>query len=298
MIIETASEAMDSQFLLRWDSTTSVTEMLQNRENAQILELSSQRLHYWLHGPERAPVIVLLHDTGLDRSIFEKQVQFLSQSYRLLTLDLMGHGFSENQTAFNFATAVKDVQALLDHLQIEGATLVGSSLGGYVAQWLAHLQPARFHGLLLMSAPALHGKPSLRKRLGYGTTRLVVSTLPYWLVTRQAVSHLAVRYEAYTYIRDAIRQLSKRDFFTALSVLKEYRIETPAYRPEMPVLLAHGSYNRVGWSQDQLEDWQRIGQTARTVTVPGAAYCLALDNPVFCNKMISDFLYRDVLPEM
>src|SRR5215212_6958342 len=81
---------------------------------------------YWVNGPDRAPLVVLLHDATLDHHAWDAQVEALATRYRVVVPDLRGHGESTLQGAFRFDDAVDDVAALLDEVD-DGAPLV---LGG------------------------------------------------------------------------------------------------------------------------------------------------------------------------
>ncbi|VAW39196.1 Beta-ketoadipate enol-lactone hydrolase [hydrothermal vent metagenome] len=74
----------------------------------------------------------------------------LSESYRLLFVDLRGHGRSKNNVpTLNIQQMGKDLIALLDHLNIERLHIAGYSLGGYLGLMLALSQPRRVTTLLM-----------------------------------------------------------------------------------------------------------------------------------------------------
>lgn len=77
--------------------------------------------------------IVFVHAFPLNKDMWEPQVQALAGRYRVITLDLRGHGESDaplwRSTMDQFAD---DLRGLLDHLGIRQAGLVGLSMGGYV----------------------------------------------------------------------------------------------------------------------------------------------------------------------
>src|SRR5919206_988804 len=105
---------------------------------------------YWVSGPERAPVVVLLHGATLDHQAWQAQVDELARRYRVVVPDLRGHGESTLDGAFRFDDAVDDVAALLDEVD-RGAplVLVGLSLGGNIAQEIVHRDPDRVDALVV-----------------------------------------------------------------------------------------------------------------------------------------------------
>ena len=70
----------------------------------------------------------------------------LCRHYRVVRLDLRGHGASDVPPAsspLNLDRLVADVSELLDHLGVKSAHIVGNSAGGYLAQNLAMTVPRR-----------------------------------------------------------------------------------------------------------------------------------------------------------
>ncbi|MGB3442558.1 MAG: alpha/beta hydrolase [Actinophytocola sp.] len=89
--------------------------------------------------------VVLLHDGTLDRRVWGPQLSGLS-GYRLLVLDARGHGDSGTPT-LPYQRA-DDVIALLDHLELPTAFLVGQSMGGTTALDTALDHPDRVAGIV------------------------------------------------------------------------------------------------------------------------------------------------------
>jgi 3-oxoadipate enol-lactonase len=103
--------------------------------------------------------LVLLHAAMGSARRFYAWVPRLSRHYRVVRLDLRGHGASTvppTDAALTMQRLVEDTIELLDHLGIASAYVVGNSAGGYVAQNLAMTAPARVRSLMLFgSAPGL-----------------------------------------------------------------------------------------------------------------------------------------------
>lgn len=92
------------------------------------------------------PPVVLLHDGTLDRRVWGPQLDRLP-GYRLLVLDARGHG--ESSTPTRPYQRADDVIALLDHLDLPAAFLVGQSMGGTTALDTALDHPERVSGVVV-----------------------------------------------------------------------------------------------------------------------------------------------------
>ncbi|MBV9959754.1 MAG: alpha/beta fold hydrolase [Acidobacteria bacterium] len=98
--------------------------------------------------------VVLLHGYPFNRSMWREQAEALSESYRVITPDLRGHGESEVAATVTMPLMAEDIAALLDELHIECAVIGGLSMGGYVALAFQQLFPARVRALVLADTKA------------------------------------------------------------------------------------------------------------------------------------------------
>lgn len=109
--------------------------------------------------------VVLLHAAMGSAERWFSWVPRLAQKYRVIRLDLRGHGQSQKITAehnLSLDHLVSDVLELLDLLNTDSAHLVGNSAGGYVCQKLAINFPERVKTLALFgSTPGLKRSPAL-----------------------------------------------------------------------------------------------------------------------------------------
>lgn len=89
------------------------------------------RIHYEEQG--EGPALVMVHGWTANMSFFDRQVDALSEKYRIIRLDLRGHGASERDEAtergMSLQTLGRDLSELLDELKLEKASLLGWSMG-------------------------------------------------------------------------------------------------------------------------------------------------------------------------
>ena len=121
-----------------------------------VLALPGARLVYEVTGD--GPAVVLVHGYGLDMRMWDPQVEPLAARFRVLRYDCRGFGASGPFDPAVPYTHAGDLVALLDHLDIGDAVLVGLSFGGRVALQTALADPARVRGLALLDA-VLDGVP-------------------------------------------------------------------------------------------------------------------------------------------
>jgi pimeloyl-ACP methyl ester carboxylesterase len=95
--------------------------------------------------------LVLIHGYGAGIWLWEKQIEVLSQGYRVCALDLIGHGFSDRpKIPYTPEIYIHCLKDFMDGVGIERAALIGNSMGGGVAWAMAILFPERVDRLILI----------------------------------------------------------------------------------------------------------------------------------------------------
>ncbi|MEL6490264.1 MAG: alpha/beta hydrolase [Cyanobacteria bacterium J06634_6] len=162
------------------------------------------------HGSSEGETLVFVHGWLLSQTYWRPLVQHLSPDYRCLTYDLAGFGDSvpivsdkgtqeitlpANSTLpiegltpegiyqspdYSLAAYAKQLEALLDHLNIHRAWLLGHSLGGSIALWAAYLFPERVKGVICINAGGGIYIPSEFERFRSAGAQMV-KFRPAWL---------------------------------------------------------------------------------------------------------------------
>ena len=112
--------------------------------------VNGRKYHYQQTGS--GPDIVLIHGVTGDLSIWFlcRAMQCLSASYRVTAYDLKGHGYSDAPAdGYTSADHAADLFALMDHLGVERASMVGHSFGGVIAAHAAVIASERVSSLVL-----------------------------------------------------------------------------------------------------------------------------------------------------
>lgn len=107
--------------------------------------------------------IVFLHAFPLNRTMWAQQEAALLSHYRIITIDLRGHGESDAPLwHYSLDQAAEDVRALLDQLSIAQALFVGLSMGGYILLAFYRKYADRVRGMVLADTRAQADTPEGR----------------------------------------------------------------------------------------------------------------------------------------
>jgi non-heme chloroperoxidase len=158
-------------------------EVIVGRENSADITL-----HYEDHGAGQP--VVLIHGYPLSGRAWDKQVPvLLDAGYRVITYDRRGFGQSSQPTVgYDYDTFTNDLAALLEHLDLQDAVLVGHSMGtGEVTHYLGTRGSARAaRGVLVSPIPpyllqAADNPEGLPQSLFDGFVQTATADMPAWM---------------------------------------------------------------------------------------------------------------------
>jgi 3-oxoadipate enol-lactonase len=118
--------------------------------SAGAVELNGALCHFRMEGERGRPAVLLSNSLGTDYTMWREQAQALSRDFLVIRYDTRGHGGSGSPPGpYTIDLLGNDVLALLDHLDIARAHVVGLSMGGMIAQWLGIHAAYRVNRLVL-----------------------------------------------------------------------------------------------------------------------------------------------------
>ena len=114
---------------------------------SQYIENDEIKIHYKTYG-EGNNTIVFIHGIGCDMRAWDHQVKDLCKDYRLVFIDLPGHGLSDKpETEYTLDFYARSIKKVVDELHIDKATFVGHSLGTPICRQFYFNYPEKVSGL-------------------------------------------------------------------------------------------------------------------------------------------------------
>ncbi len=137
------------------------------------VQLRNHKVHYQQTG--QGPDLVLIHGLSCNIAFWWFHVaEHLAHTHRVTAIDLRGHGFSGmTETGYRAVDLAGDIAALLDHIDVTRAHVVGHSFGGAVSAALAAERPDLVAELTLADAwlPSLQPVPPMQGVAEWAATR-------------------------------------------------------------------------------------------------------------------------------
>lgn len=229
-------------------------------------------VHYAIWG--EGPPLLLLHGGLGNMEYFGGQVGELAKHYKVIAMDSRGHGQSTRNTdPYSYGLMAKDVVALMDHLKIDKASIVGWSDGGIIGIDIAINHPQRLDRLFAFGANTnVAGlKPDIDKNP----------------IFAKYIENAAKDYE----------RLSKtpKDFEAFVTQIAQMWATQPNYTKEQlatiksPVAIADGEHDEAIKQEHNVEMSQDI-PGAKLVILMGLSHFAMLQDPKAFNEAVLDFL--------
>ena len=144
-------------------------------------------IHVRVEGPAAAPPLLMLHSLGTCWAIWDTQAEALQAHFRVIRPDLRGHGLTGTTPGpYTIEQLARDALGVLDALDMAHAHIAGISIGGLIAQSIAHQAPTRVDSLALTdTALAIPPAQSWRDRAAAvragGMAPLVETVVGRWV---------------------------------------------------------------------------------------------------------------------
>lgn len=116
-------------------------------------------IHYWINEKDAPLALVFLPGLTADHRLFEKQIEYFEDKYRVFVWDAPGHAASwPFSFDFDLADKARWLDAILAQEGIDAPLIIGQSMGGYVGQMYAQLFPGKMKGFISVDSAPLQRK--------------------------------------------------------------------------------------------------------------------------------------------
>jgi len=134
----------------------------------RVLLANGIHMAYIEMGDPKGPPVVLIHGYTDNARDWVPLIPFLNEHYRLIVVDIRGHGQSDKpECCYARIDFAYDIKLLLDSLHIQKADIVGHSLGSMISQVLAEQWPDRVRKVILISSTGGPTPGTLPKKPAY-----------------------------------------------------------------------------------------------------------------------------------
>jgi len=253
----------------------------------------------------KGPPVVLVHGLSAAWQSWLEQILPFAESHRVVAVDLPGFGASPMPPwQISIPAYGRFVRDFCERLGIERASLIGNSMGGFIATEVAITDPERVDELVLVSAAGITYAKARREPVAV-LGRLGMAAAPVLLkfqmsgIRRPGLRHRAFRgvFHDPNSLRPELlwenivpALTSSPGYLDALTTLFGYDIRDRLEEIELPTLIVWGRNDRVVPVPAALAYERRIGDNAELVIFDKCGHVPQLERPVRFNRVVEDFL--------
>lgn len=272
---------------------------------------AGQQVHYRDQGERGGPAIILIHGSNSSLQTWEPLVKRLGADYRIVTLDLPGHGLTgaTPDTDYSAEGMMAAVDVVAAKLGLDHFVLGGNSMGGWVSWRYALDHPGRVDALLLLDAagmPLRKGEKAPPSNVGF---RVLEYPFGRWLATQITPRMLVEQSLRGSVEKQAIVDDAMIDRYWELlrfpgnreaTVLRARMDREPAMAARVgdikaPTLILFGDKDRLINPSAAQTFHERIAGS-EVVLLPGIGHLPMEEAPDATAKAIADFLKRRLAP--
>ncbi len=254
------------------------------------MKVDGKRLYYEVTG-EGKTALLFLHCWTCNHTFWDQQVRALSDACRCITVDLPGHGQSEDGGDYTIDTFSGCVHEVLKKLGIKKAVLVGHSLGGMIALNMALTYPAIVKGLVLVDTSAKLKRylfQNVSTILGLAVGMLSFPALKKAVIDLSAL-HPLTGLKTRKRIKDDVIKVPNRVAINTLRAIRSFDVLGRLRDIKVPALILVGNMDIFTDIRHALELYARIPH-ARLRIIKGAGHMTLLEQPDKVNSRIREFL--------
>jgi 3-oxoadipate enol-lactonase len=248
-----------------------------------LVKINGIDLYYETHG--QGPAIVLAHGGGGSHLSWWQQVPVLSKNYQCITFDHRGFGLSHEAADGPGANSfVEDLRALLDHLGVEKAALVGQSMGGWTVLGFASTYPKRTRALVLCDTTAGMDDPEVQAE-----QKLIAGRAAGGLIPKAMAPEFAQREPVLYFLYSEINQLNNLPPKLLAGLFNLRFSPEPLNEHRIPTLLVWGDEDQL-IPYGTMDLMKRRVPHARRALIRGAGHSVYFEKAPDFNSLVLVFM--------
>lgn len=229
----------------------------------------------------------------MDHGMFQSQMEYFSQRYKVISWDVSLHGLSRPYQEFSLKRAADDLIQILDTENINQAHLVGQSMGGYIIQIAALNYQDRVRSLVSVdSSPIQFSYYSKMDRWLLSITPALLKLYPYNVLIKEIATKIALEESAQSYAMETLKTLTKTEIADIMTAVYKGILQYDYdFHLSCPILIIYGDKDTSGKVQAYCDRWAELEKLELKI-IPNAAHNSNMDNPDGFNKALESFLEK------
>ena len=251
-------------------------------------------IHYFTSGDTTKELIVFLHPAFADHRCFYRQIEFFSDKYRVITIDLLGHGLSSVDKAKQKIDSSADhIDTIIKSEGHEKAHFVGVSMGTLIAQYYALKFPGKVLSMTILGGYNINAdNKEISKAQRSENIKWIFKALISMNSFRRYVASVSVSHrEEQDRFYEMAQMFTRKSFMVMAglgNVIKQRENVTRNY----PLLILSGDKD-IDLAQRMSRKWHDSDPGSEFHLLTESGHCANMDNAEEFNKIVMDFIKRN-----
>lgn len=267
--------------------TIDIQSKIEHRE----LKLSGYSIHYFCSGDITKDLLLFLHPAFVDHRCFSKQIDFFSKDFRVITIDMLGHGLSKA------GKATDKIDATIYHidtiLQMEGfdkAHIVGVSMGSLIAQYFGLKKPDKVLSMTILGGYNINAdnREILRAQRSE-QIKWIFKAIFSMNSFRRYVAGVSVANAGEQALFYEMASMFTRKSFLAMSGLDKVLQKRDGLTLSYPILIMCGDKD-IELAKESSLKWHESEPKSKYKMIENAGHCANMDNSDRFNELLMDFI--------
>lgn len=248
-------------------------------------------IHYYVAGDTSKELIVFLHPAFADHRCFDKQVDFFSKDYRVLTIDMIGHGLSRvNKSKDKLDATISHLDTILEIERKNNAHFIGVSVGSLIAQYYALMYPSKVLSLSILGGYDINAdNKEVEKAQRSEQIKWIFKAIFSMNSFRKHVATVSVSLPDERMRFYEMACCFTRKSFMIMSGLSNVLKVRANIKRDYPLLIMVGD-NDIELSKRMSLNWYKSEPTCSFFLIKGAGHCANMDNSNDFNRYVFDFI--------
>lgn len=259
--------------------------------NSECVHLENTPIFYYITNKQAYETVFFLHAAFADHTLFDEQAEYFSRRYRVITLDLLGHGKSVKKGCSDGMDKMSEyINKIMEVEKIQKAHFAGISLGSVIIQDFANKYPHKVLSLCSVGGYDINDFDfSIQKQNNSGQIKMMLKaifSIKWFAESNKKIS--AFTYEAqekYYNMNLKFKKSSLRYLAKLNSLVNKY----PKIKREYPLMIGCGEKD-IPTELEISKVWHEKEPDSKLKIFKNSGHLVNLDVPEEYNKAYSDFL--------
>lgn len=255
------------------------------------LKLEGYSIHYFCSGDAAKDLIMFLHPAFADHTCFEKQIDFFSKDYRIITIDMIGHGLSKvDEAKDKIDITISHINTILTLEGYDTSHIVGVSMGSLIAQYFTLKYPEKVISMTILGGYDINADNSeIAKVQRKEQIKWIFKALFSMNSFRRYVANVAVANSNEQIRFYEMAKSFTRKSFKPMSGLGNVLQKRDNILISYPLLIMNGGKD-IELAKRSSKKWHDSEPNSNYYLIENAGHCANMDNSDRFNELLMGFI--------